>query len=93
MSGSELFPVQKFPSIAAVPGKLWEVFCNTQALISWNKTVELILCMDCPEQDKLGRRGEIKVGFLQAMPDAPNASFPTPRELLHQDPKESSAAL
>lgn len=59
MSGSELFPVQKFPSIAAALGKLWEVFFfNTQALISWNKTVELILCMDCPEWDKLKRRGK-----------------------------------
>lgn len=40
-----------------------------------------------------GKEGEIKVGFLQAMPEAPNTSFPTPGELVHQNPTKSSVAL
>lgn len=90
MSGSELFPVQKFPSTL---WKLWEVcFFYTQPWISCNKAGAGSL-YGLSRARQAGREGEINVGFLQVMPETPNTSFLTPGEVVHQDPAQSSAPL
>lgn len=92
MSGSEPFPVQKFPSIAATLWKLLEVCFYIQALISWDKAGAEPL-HEFSRVRQAGKEGEIKVGILQVMPEVPNTSFSTTGDLVHQGPTQSSAAL